>query len=297
MKSVFQNILGAISMVLLVVHTLIIGIFVFTSICWKLALPERHRVKYANPFVMGVSNVWLAVILFWLRHVLRIRFEVDNEVELSKKQWYMVVSNHQSWVDIFALFHATKGKIPLLKFFIKKELMKVPVVGQAWWAMDYPFMQRHSPAYIAKHPEKADDDLRATKKACEKFSHVPTSIVNFLEGTRFNEQKRVKQNAPYQYLLRPKAGGIAFAIQALGERFSSMIDTTIVYEGHPPSFWDLACGRVGTVSMQMRPVEIPEKFIKMDYQHNRQDKKDFQQWLHELWLVKDAHIAQMKSKA
>jgi 1-acyl-sn-glycerol-3-phosphate acyltransferase len=282
-------------MVLLVIHTLIIGIFVFSSIVWKLLMPEALRPRYANPFVIGVANVWLAVILWWLRNVLRIRFDVENNVELSRNQWYMVVSNHQSWVDIFALFHVTKGKIPLLKFFIKKELMKVPVVGQAWWAMDYPFMQRHSPAYIAKHPEKADDDLKATKKACEKFSLVPTSIVNFLEGTRFDEVKRAKQKAPYKYLLRPKAGGIAFAIQALGERFSSMIDTTIVYENNPPSFWDLACGRVGTVSMNLRHVEIPEKFIKMDYQHNRDDKKDFQNWLHELWLEKDERISQMKN--
>jgi 1-acyl-sn-glycerol-3-phosphate acyltransferase len=282
-------------MVLLVVHTLIIGIFVFSSIVWKLLTPEALRPRFANPFVIGVANVWLAVILWWLRNVLRIRFDVKSNVELSRDQWYMVVSNHQSWVDIFALFHVTKGKIPLLKFFIKKELMKVPVVGQAWWAMDYPFMQRHSPAYIAKHPEKADDDLRATKKACEKFSLVPTSIVNFLEGTRFSESKRTKQKAPYKHLLRPKAGGIAFAIQALGERFSSMIDTTIVYENEPPSFWDLACGRVGTVSMNLRHVEIPKKFIQMDYQHNREHKKDFQQWLHELWLEKDEQITQMKT--
>jgi 1-acyl-sn-glycerol-3-phosphate acyltransferase len=283
-------------MVLLVVHTLIISVFVFSSILWKVLTPEALRPRYADPYVIGVANVWLAVILWWLRNVLRVRFEVDNDVELSMEQWYMVVSNHQSWVDIFALFHVTKGKIPLLKFFIKKELMKVPVVGQAWWAMDYPFMQRHSPSYLAKHPEKANDDLNATKKACEKFSRVPTSIVNFLEGTRFTESKQTKQKAPYKHLLRPKAGGIAFAIQALGEKFSSMIDTTIVYENTPPSFWDMACGRVGTVSMRLRHVEIPKKFTTMDYQNNREHKKEFQQWLHELWLNKDAQIAEIKAQ-
>lgn len=294
MKSIFQALLGVLSMVMLVIFTLFISLFVFTSILWKVALPQRLRHKWADPYVIGVSNVWLAGILWWLTRVLRIRFEVDNDVELSMKQWYMVVSNHQSWVDIFALFYVTKGKIPLLKFFIKKELLRVPVVGQAWWAMDYPFMSRHSRAYLAKHPEKANDDLIATRKACEKFSYVPTSIVNFLEGTRFTEEKHKKQKAPYQHLLRPKAGGIAFAIQALGERFSSMIDTTIVYEGKAPTFWDLACGRVGKVSLRLRHVEIPQQFIQMDYQNNRQDKKDFQQWLHELWLEKDAFISEMQ---
>jgi 1-acyl-sn-glycerol-3-phosphate acyltransferase len=288
--------MGVIAMLLLFVHTLIIGIFVFTCVFWRLVLSERLRVKFVNPAIVGVANVWLAVILWWMRHVQRIEWDIENEVELSLDQWYMVVSNHQSWVDIFALFHVTKGKIPLLKFFIKKELAKVPIVGQAWGAMDYPFMQRHSPAYLAKHPEKANDDLEATRKACEKFSHTPTSIVNFLEGTRFSQEKRDRQKAPYTYLLRPKAGGIAFAIQALGERFSSMIDTTIVYQNQPPSFWDLACGRVGKVSIRMRHVEIPHQFITMDYLNNRDDKKAFQLWLHQLWLAKDAQIAELKSR-
>jgi len=295
-KAVFENVMGVIAMILLVIHTSIIGIFVFFFIFWRLVLPVNLRVKYVNPAIIGVANAWLAVILWWMRNVQRIDWDIENEVELSLDQWYMVVSNHQSWVDIFALFHVTKGKIPLLKFFIKKELAKVPVVGQAWWAMDYPFMQRHSPAYIAKHPEKANDDLEATRKACEKFSHIPTSIVNFLEGTRYTQEKSDRQKSPYTHLLRAKAGGIAFAIQALGERFSSMIDTTIVYHGPAPTFWDLACGRVGKVSMRLRHVEIPERFIKMDYMNNREDKKDFQQWLHELWLVKDAQISAIKSQ-
>ena len=295
MKSIFQALIGSLSMVLLVVHTLIIGVFLFPLIFWKLVLPEAPRRRFANPAIIIVANAWLIAILWWLRTVLRIRFDVVNEAELSQRQWYMVVSNHQSWVDIFALFHVTRGRIPLLKFFIKKELARVPIVGQAWWAMDYPFMQRHSRAYLMKHPEKANDDLTATRKACEKFSHIPTSVVNFLEGTRFTQGKRVKQRAPYEHLLRPKAGGIAFAIQSLGERFSAMIDTTIVYDGKPPSFWDLACGRVGKVTMRLRQVDIPQRFIMMDYMNNVEDKKAFQAWLHKLWLEKDALIGQLKA--
>lgn len=295
MKAVFQNIMGVIAMLLLVIHTLIIGIFVFICIFFRWVLPEESGRKWVGPVMNGVANIWLLGILGWMKYIQRTEWDIVNEVELSLDQWYMVVANHQSWVDIFALFHVLRGKIPLLKFFIKKELARIPVVGQAWWALDYPFMQRHSPAYVAKHPEKANDDLNATRKACEKFSHTPTSIVNFLEGTRFTQNKHDRQKAPYTYLLRPKAGGIAFAIQALGERFSSMIDATIVYHDHPPSFWDLACGRVGKVSVRMRHVTIPDQFIQMDYMNNREDKKQFQQWLHSLWLDKDALIKEIKS--
>ncbi len=294
MKSMFYALMGVLSMMLLVIYTLIIGVFLFFFIFWKVVLPDGARRKFANPAIMFICTTWLVAILWWLRNVLRIEYDIENSAELSKEQWYMVVSNHQSWVDIFALFQATQGQIPLLKFFIKKELARVPIVGQAWWAMDYPFMQRHSRAYLQKHPEKADDDLKATQKACEKFSHIPTSVVNFLEGTRFTISKHDRQKAPYQHLLRPKAGGIAFAIQALGERFSAMLDTTIVYDGKPPTFWDLACGRVGKVTLKVRQIEIPKRFINMDYMHNREDKKDFQAWLHELWLEKDAMISQIK---
>lgn len=295
MKSVLQNLLGAVSTILLVVHTLLIGIFVFFLSFWKYVLPEAICRPLVNPLIVGVANVWLAVILWWLEKVLRIRFEVENQAELSMKNWYILISNHQSWVDIFALFYVAKGKIPLLKFFVKKELAYMPVVGQAWWALDYPFMGRYSAAAVAKNPDKKNHDLKATQKACEKFSYVPTSVVNFIEGTRFTAEKHRRQKMPYKHLLRPKAAGIAFAIQALGAKFSSMIDATIVYQGAPPTFWDLGCGRVGAVIIRVRQVAIPERFINMDYQNNRADKKAFQQWLHELWQLKDEHISQIKA--
>lgn len=295
MKSILQSLLGVLSMLMLVLYTLIIGLFVFLFIFIKLLSPISWRKAWVDPAIVGVAHAWLAALLWWQTHVLRVRWDVRNTAEFSMNRWYLVVANHQSWVDIFALFYVTRHKIPLLKFFIKKELMKVPVVGQAWWALDYPFMQRHSPAYIAKHPEKADDDLNATRRACEKFSHTPTSIVNFLEGTRFSPEKKARQKSPYHALLRPKAGGLAFAIQALGEQFSSLLDTTIVYQGQAPSFWDLACGRVGTVVIDIRCLEIPRSFIEMDYLHNRDDKKAFQQWLKDIWLDKDQRINELKN--
>ncbi|TXR54965.1 acyltransferase [Reinekea thalattae] len=283
-------------MIALAAYTILLSIFVLLCALARKLLPENFGRKVVGPTIIAVSTVWLGGVLKWLKTFQRIDWDVRNEVELSKQQWYMIVSNHQSWVDIFALFHVLLGNIPFLKFFIKKELLRVPIVGQAWWAMDYPFMQRHSRAEIAKNPAKANDDLEATKKACKRFSYTPTSIVNFLEGTRYTQQKHDKQDPPYEHLLRPKAGGIAFAIQALGERFSSMLDTTIVYHGERPSFWDLACGRVGKVTVHMRHIEIPKRFVEMDYMNNRDDKKDFQNWLHEVWLEKDALISKIKAE-
>lgn len=283
-------------MLMLVLETLVLGVFLFISIIWKLITPEKMRDKYANPFVEGVASLWVRLVLVWMKTVLRTEFDIQSQVKLSKQQWYLLVSNHQSWVDIFAIFQTTLGHTPLLKYFIKKELGRLPIVGQAWWALDYPFMQRHSREYLRKHPEKADDDLRATQKACEKFQYKPTAIVNFLEGTRFSEEKHSKQKSPFQHLLKPKAGGIAFAVQALGERFRAMLDFTIVYEGAPPSFWDMACGRVGKVTIMLRQLEIPEPFLTMDYTGNAQDKVSFQNWLQEIWQEKDQLIGTVKAR-
>lgn len=206
------------------------------------------------------------------------------------------MANHQSWVDIFALFHVFHRQIPILKFFIKKELARVPIAGQAWWALDFPFMQRHSRDYLAKHPEKADDDLRATQAACEKFSHQPTSVVNFLEGTRFTPAKHQAQQSPFKHLLKPKAGGIAFAIQSLGSKFSKLLDVTIDYAGRPPSFFDLASGNIQHIIVSVRQIPIPPQFAAMDYRNNPEHKQEFQQWLQHIWQDKDETLSALRAR-
>ncbi|MBU2862616.1 acyltransferase [Reinekea forsetii] len=278
---------------MLVLFTLFIGIFVFLAILLRVLTPRSLRHKIASPVMVAVANFWISANLVWMKYVLRIDFHNENPVPLTMNQWSLVISNHRSWVDIFALFAVFHRKIPILKFFIKKEMAKVPVVGQAWWALDYPFMQRHSKSYLAKYPEKVNDDLKATKKACEKFSLQPTSVVNFLEGTRFSEEKHGKTKSPYKNLLKPKAGGIAFTIQALGRKFSTVLDVTIAYGGQTPSFWDMACGRVNKVRIHIQPTDVPEKFLEMDYRASSDMRVQFQEWLNERWKLKDALLEQM----
>lgn len=291
MKSVFQSIMGVIAVTLLVLHLLSVAPFLFTLIFLRFILPANVSRKTVNPLIVSLCSYWVFGILAWMRHVQRLEWDIECDVALSKEQWYMVVANHQSWVDIFALFHVMLYQAPMPKFFIKKQLAWVPIAGQAWWALDYPFMSRRSREYIQKHPEKANEDLLATRKSCEKFSTMPTTVVNFLEGTRFTQQKYLKQNSPYKHLLKPKAGGIAFAIQALGARFDTMIDVTIHYTGAAPNYWDMACGRTGKITMRLRKVDIPAEYITMDYTYNAEHKAKFQQWLHEIWLHKDQQMA------
>ena len=144
--------------------------------------------------------------------------------------------NHRSWVDIVVVQWLFNRRIPILKFFLKKELFWVPVLGMAWWALEFPFMKRYPRAVLEKRPGAAGAGPEATRLACERFRDVPVSVLNFLEGTRFSRGKRGRQYSPYQHLLLPRAGGVAQVVSTLGDRLRAWLDVTIVYPyGTPPS--------------------------------------------------------------
>ncbi|MDX1475358.1 MAG: acetyltransferase, partial [Reinekea sp.] len=211
MRKLFSAFMGVISVLTLIVYTLFLGIFLFLAILLRFLLPTALARTYANPLIVEVALIWVGGILWWLRRIHRVQLDMAHDLTLDMQQWNLIIANHQSWLDIFVLFFVTYRKLPVLKFFIKSQLIWVPVAGAAWWALDYPFMSRYSKSYLEKHPEKAGKDLETTKRACEKFSEQPTSVVNFLEGTRFTKAKHQQQQSPYRHLLKPKAGGVAFA--------------------------------------------------------------------------------------
>ena len=162
------------------------------------------------------------------------------------------------------------------------------------WALDMPFMKRHSPSYLARHPEKKGADLEATRKACEKFRHTPTSVINFIEGTRFSEAKRRARQSPYRHLLPPRAGGIAVALSAMGEVFDAILDVTLNYAGEPPKFWDMICGDRVDVTLDIRALPIDPELVAGDYQNDREFRRVVHRWLGTLWEEKDARIAEIR---
>jgi 1-acyl-sn-glycerol-3-phosphate acyltransferase len=167
-----------------------------------------------------------------------------------------------------------------LKFFLKKELIWIPFLGLAWWALDYPFLERSAAAY---------KDMQTTLKACEKFGTMPTSVMNFVEGTRFTIEKHRKQRSPYANLLKPKAGGIAFVLTAMGEQIHSILDVTIVYPQGAQNFWGLLCGRVGEIKVRVEPLPVDGELLG-DYFRDREFRKRFMTWLNTLWVEKDKRM-------
>lgn len=207
---------------------------------------------------------------------------------------YLIISNHVSWVDIFALFRAFHGHAPLIRFFLKSMLAWVPLVGQAAWALDFPFMKRYSPEYLAKHPEKRGRDLETTRRAVRRYRDVPVSILNFVEGTRFTQEKRADQDSPYRHLLRPRVGGIGFVLASMGEQLDGFFDVTLAYPGGDVHMWDFATGRVPRIVIDARRIDIPPEFFAAAITEPGPERDRFKAWIDEVWRTKDEELAKME---
>jgi 1-acyl-sn-glycerol-3-phosphate acyltransferase len=197
-------------------------------------------------------------------------------------------------VDILVLQRIFHRKIPFLKFFIKKELFWFPILGQAWWAMDFPFIKRYTKSYLQKKPHLKGKDLEITRKACTKFKKIPVSIMNFVEGTRFTNEKHRRQQSPYAHLLKPKAGGIAFVLGSMGESIHRVLDVTIVYQGAVRSFWALLSGNIRKIKVNVRSLPVSPELIG-DYTNDENFRKGLQRWLNNLWEEKDRCIEELMS--
>ena len=261
----------------------------------KVMIPLKPWHNLITPILTKIAECWVKCNSGWMALTQKTHWDVQGLANLQYKGWYLVNANHQSWVDILVLQHLLGGRIPLLKFFLKQELIRVPIMGLSWWALDFPFMKRFSREYLEKHPEMRGKDLETTRIACKKFARTPTSVMNFMEGTRFTPSKHKKQNSPYQHLLKPKAGGIAFAMNAMGDKFQSLLNITIVYPDGIPSFWDFLSGRIKNVKVRIEEEAIPIHFTQKDYNEDDEFRAEFQQWTHEMWLKKDALISELSS--
>ena len=241
---------GVIAFLLLLLNTLFwVGPLLALALV-RLALPFKGARLRIDPWTNAIATQWIAGNSGWMRLTQRTVWDVQGVDELAYHGWYLVNCNHLGAVDIFALQHVLNRRIPLLKFFIKQQLLYVPVMGLAWWALDFPFMKRHSAAALKRNPALREQDRETTRRACEKFALVPTSLMNFTEGTRF----------------------------------------TPAYPDGVPTFWQFLCGRGTRVVMRVRQLPIPVAFCDGDYERDPEFRAALHDWLHALWAEKDREI-------
>lgn len=285
---------AALVLLLITVHTLVHAVPLLALALCKLGMPTARLRAALGRGLARIAESWIAVNTWMVDHLTPTRFHVSGDEGLQRDGHYLVLANHQSWVDIIVLQKVFNRRIPLMRFFLKQQLFWVPVLGLAWWALDFPFMGRYSRAQIAKDPALGQRDMEATRRACEKFRAMPVAMMNFVEGTRFTPEKHARQASPYRHLLKPKAGGVAFVIDAMGEGLHALLDVTIAYPGGRPSMVDLMGGRIPEVHVLVRQRPIPDSAsMGGRYQDDRAVRARFQQWLNGLWQDKDAELERL----
>ncbi len=275
-------------------------LFAISTICHTSVLFVAALIKFLVPVAgfrrqMSRGLVWLAES--WIgfnsaliRRLTPTRIIVEGDAALRREGWYLVISNHQSWVDIPVLQAAFNRRMPFFKFFLKQQLIWVPLLGLAWWALDFPFMRRYDRATLERRPELRGRDRAETREACERFRHIPVSVMNFVEGTRFTIAKHDAQASPFRHLLKPRSGGIAFVVDAMGDMLQSLVDITLVYPAGKPDVMDLVAGRIPIVHVHVRERPLPPELLGGDYDNDAEYRERFQRWLNGIWEEKDSLI-------
>ena len=279
----------------LIIFVLIIGFGTLTIInIPRIIIPLRSF----KIFLSKVSNVIGDITVYWVKLTLILMHGnnielIGDDKEFKMDEWYMAMSNHQSWADIFVLLVSANYKIPLLKFFMKKELWWIPFVFLANKTLNMPFVNRHSKEEVKKDPSLRTRDYKNTIKSCKRFLRSPSTIFSYAEGTRFTKDKHEKQNSPFKNLLKPKVGGMATALSAM-PKINTLIDYSLIYKSNKRSAWDFLTGEMRHVRVCVKKYDIPESLKNRNYSTDEQYREDFKVWIESIWAEKDEHIENLK---
>ena len=287
---------GYLLLILFAINTIFWVTLLLAVAMLRIIIPLKFWYRFGTRVSVIIADSWITCNNIGLKLMHKIEWDVRCNGELKMNEWYLVLSNHQTWVDIIVLQKIFLHRIPFLKFFLKKELIWVPVLGLAWWALEFPFMKRYTKEFLEKNPHLRGKDLEVTRKACEKYKALPISIMNFPEGTRFTERKHSRQQSPFKNLLRPRAGGIAFVLDSMGAMLHKIVDVTIYYPEGVKTFWEFLCGKTTKIAVKVDIIDITNA-MRGDYINDLKFSKNFQKWLNDFWKKKDKLLTdKMKKK-
>jgi 1-acyl-sn-glycerol-3-phosphate acyltransferase len=283
-----------------------LGLYILNSIIWVIItiipsplcylLPVKDWRKRCRILLESLPSYWIE------GNTLIQRLTIPNTRWIAKYKshasfnaltfdsWYLLMSNHQSWVDILVLQRLFNRRIPLLKFFMKSELLwRLPLLTWVCWLLGFPFVSRYTHQQLLQTPALKMLNLQNTLRICENYKDFPTVVANFVEGRRFTPLLHERQASPYQHLLCPRSGGFALSLAALSDRAPKILNVTILYSTPKVSFWDFLCGRIQqiTVYTEILPMRMD---LVGDYMHDKSFQLRFQEWLNQIWGRKDALI-------
>ena len=293
MKNIASSVVGLITFLLILVE-LIIGF-------GTLAIINIPRgiipIKIFKIYLAKISNIIGDLTVYGLRLIMLFmhgnNISIINNQEFDRNEWYMAMSNHQSWADIFILLVAANYKLPLLKFFMKRELWWIPFVFLANKTLNMPFVNRHSKKEIEQNPSLRNQDYENTLKSCKRFLRTPSTIFSYAEGTRFTDEKHAQQGSQYNNLLKPKIGGMATALSAMPD-INTLVDYTVVYKSKKRDAWSFLKGDMKHVKVLVTKYKIPDNLINRNYANDKGYSDEFKNWIEAIWAEKDKKIEELK---
>ena len=189
-------------LIFLILNTLVLGTIVI------LISPLDRK----GNFVHYIGKFWSLMNIF----LSGTRIKITGKEKIQKNQPHIVISNHQSLFDVWALI----GKIPLqIRWIVKLEIRKMPIFGYALERMGHIYVNRKNRNAAAASLEKAARKIKGG-----------TSVIIFPEGTR-------SKNG---HLLRFRRGGGIIALKSgvpilpvtiNGSRFVLLKDTLDLMPG------------------------------------------------------------------
>ena len=115
---------GCLSLTLYVLNTVYWCLLLFIVAAAKAMIPLESWRRECSRTLNVIAENWVWVNTLNQKLTSNTRWVVEGIENLERSQWYLVLANHQSWVDILVMQRVFYRKIPLLKFFLKKELFR-----------------------------------------------------------------------------------------------------------------------------------------------------------------------------
>jgi 1-acyl-sn-glycerol-3-phosphate acyltransferase len=282
---------GCTAVFFIVLNTIVCCVPIYLLALPRALLPAGDLRAALGNAMTRVIDLWVVDNRVMLRSLRITRIDVDWHISepVARDRWYLVLSNHQGWSDILVLQDLFLNRIPPLKFFVKRQLLWVPFIGFAMWLLDFPYVYRFNRAALAANPALRQKDAQSVAAACEQFQWRPTSVLNFVEGTRFTAEKHAGQQSRFKHLLTPKTGGVTAVVTSLGDRIDRVLDVTIAYPHGIPTFWKFLCGAVPAVNVHVTDREVP-------LAEEAAGAPSTRSWLDGVWQAKDERIGRLLSR-
>ena len=270
----------------LAVATFLGGLLISLVSPLKLFSPTQ---KQSYQLAAGIAGFW-ADFMRWLLTTIQTDYVITGD-RLDPRGTYLILANHQSWIDIMMVMVVLGKGTTLPRFFMKWELVYMPVINICAWVLDFPIMRRYTQEDIKDRPELKNRDFDYAHEVLSRNPERQCVVVNYAEGTRFTPEKHRKNRSPYKHLLKPKVGGPQLTLDCLRGRLDGIIDITLAYPGAKVSVWRLMAGRVPKVMIHVERIELPGGLEKTP--ETLAELKAFRGWMNSIWAKKDARIDQM----